>query len=100
MARIFLTNIAKREIREIARFSRLQWGTAQRDRYLTALEEKLALLAARPALGRPRDDIGAGLRSALCGRHLVIYRQVEDGIKVLHVVHTSREIGDQVRDEG
>jgi toxin ParE1/3/4 len=90
MARYFLTSRARSDIRDIARFTRLQWGIAQRDRYMAALEKKLVLLAGHPASGRPRDDIGKGLRSALCGSH--IYRPVEGGVRVFHVVHTSRDI--------
>lgn len=93
MARYFLTSHARSDIRDIARFTRLRWGITQRDRYMAALEEKLMLLAAYPASGRPRDDIGKGLRSALCGSHIVVYRPVEGGIRVFHVVHTSRDIG-------
>lgn len=36
MASFYLTNAAKTDLKEIGRYTKKQWGAAERDKYLTA----------------------------------------------------------------
>lgn len=39
MASFYLTNAAETDLKEIGRYTRKQWGAAQRDKYLTMLAQ-------------------------------------------------------------
>jgi len=65
---------------------------------LEAAERTFQLLADRPGLGRPRATKNPRLRNLrfrsilAFNRYLVFYRPIPNGIQVLHVYHSSRNI--------
>lgn len=56
------------------------------------LDEQLGLLAARPMMGRARDELAPGVRSFPFGRYVVVYAPLDDGIDVIRVLHGARDI--------
>ena len=68
------------------------------DRWVDKLDEKLSLWASRPMIGRGRDEIFKGIRSLPFGRYVVFYHPLQDGIDVVRVIHSARDV-DAVFDE-
>ena len=64
----------------------------QADLFLNLLEVKLALLATQPEMGRARPELAPGLRSFPVKRYVVFYRPLRDGIEVLRVLHSARDV--------
>lgn len=68
------------------------------ERFLDAAEAAFERLARMPKMGAPREYLDprlAGLRMwpiAEFPRELIFYRPVEDGIEVVRVLHSSRDI--------
>jgi len=62
------------------------------DRWLDGLDEKMRLWATQPLMGRARDELAPGLRSLAFGRYVVFYEALADGIDVVRVLHSSRDI--------
>ena len=62
------------------------------DRWVDRLDEKLHLLAMQPLMGRARDELLAGLRSFPFGRYVIFYMAVEDGVDVVRVLHSRRDV--------
>ena len=62
------------------------------DRWLDKLDEKFALWATQPMMGRARDELSPGIRSLAFGRYVVFFQPVPDGIDVVRVLHGSRDI--------
>ena len=87
MAICRLSRRAVADWQEIGRFTQLQWGVAQRHKYLAAVETKLRQLAANPQLGISRGDLIPGYRSARVGRHIFFYLVGADGIDVIRILH-------------
>ena len=65
---------------------------AAADRWLGRLDKQLRLLATQPLMGRARDELAEGLRSLPMGRHVVFYVPLGDGIDVVRVLHSARDI--------
>lgn len=64
----------------------------QADLFLDMLDDKLALLATQPEMGRERPELAAKLRAFPAKRYVVFYRPVRDGIEVLRVLHSARDV--------
>ena len=64
----------------------------QADRWVDGLDEKLRLWAGQPLMGRERVELMPGLRSFPFGRYVVFYTALPDGIDVVRVMHSSREL--------
>lgn len=62
------------------------------DRWVDRLDEKLALWATQPMMGRSRDELAYGIRSLALGRYVVFFEALPDGIDVVRVLHGSRDI--------
>ncbi len=66
-----------------------QWGWKQANAYVDGLSECFQLLADSPGLGKPSDLRVAGVRRVEHGSHVVFYKEVRGGIKILRVLHRS-----------
>ena len=62
------------------------------DNWVDKLDEKLALWATQPMMGRARDELVEGVRSFAFGRYVVFYQPLPDGIDVVRVLHGRRDI--------
>ncbi|MBU0499321.1 MAG: type II toxin-antitoxin system RelE/ParE family toxin [Gammaproteobacteria bacterium] len=88
-----ITPRARDDLREIGRYSERNWGRAQRNRYLRALENRFAWLAENPRLGKHRGDIREGYYSFPQGGHLVFYLIGRDGIDIIGIPHREMDAG-------
>jgi toxin ParE1/3/4 len=69
---------------------------AQADAFVDRLDAKFQLLAQQPGLGRVREELSPGLRSFPVGRYVVFYEPISNGIAVVRVLHSARDIDAQM----
>lgn len=91
MARVTRRPLAESDILEIWQFI-ADDSVAAADRWIDELDEKMALWATQPMMGRARDDLAPGLRSLAFGRYVVFFGVLADGIDVVRVMHGARDI--------
>jgi len=88
-----LTNMAKADLKEIARFTQIRWGREQRDLYLQMLDVSFQQLAANPLKGKDCSDIRSGYRKLNAGSHVIFYRQTfPDMIVNVRILHGHMDI--------
>jgi toxin ParE1/3/4 len=61
-------------------------------RFLDRIDEKCELYATQPEMGTPRPDLADNVRCFPVGDYVVFYEPLRNGIRVLLVVHGSRDI--------
>lgn len=83
---------ADKDLEDIFDFTTDKFGQEQAITYLDGLENALQGLSANPKLGRERNEIRKGLRSLNKESHVVFYRILKDHIRVVRILHTSRDI--------
>jgi toxin ParE1/3/4 len=69
------------------------------DRWVDQLDATFNLLATQPKMGRARHEISADLRSHPFRRYVIFYLPIKDGIDVVRVLHSARDV-DTAFDEG
>ncbi len=87
-----LTELAKQDLLSIGRYTQKTWGTEQRNRYLTMLDDCFQLLARDPHKGRTCDEISPGYRKYHIGRHLIFYRETDEYIDIIRILHDRMDI--------
>ena len=90
MGRIRRTQQAKEDLVEILKHLR---GLSEKaaDRVADEIDQKLHLLAQFPMLGTARDEFSFGLRSAATGNHVIFFRPLSDGIRVIRILYGRRD---------
>ena len=93
MSTFTLTNMAKADLKEIAKFTQNRWGREQRDLYLQMLDVSFHQLAANPLKGKDCSDIRVGYRKLIVGSHVIFFRQtLTDTIEIVRVLHGHMDI--------
>lgn len=72
----------------------------QADRWVDRLDEQLGLIATQPLMGRARAELAQGLRSFPFGRYVIFYAPTADGIDVVRVLHSARDIDEVLGVDG
>jgi toxin ParE1/3/4 len=88
---VVLTDNAKRDFREILRYTRRKWGEQQRDTYEARLVAVMERVASFPLLGAARDDLGEGVRVQAAENHMIVYRLEDDKVEILRLLHQRME---------
>ena len=56
------------------------------------IASKYDLLLQYPQLGRSRDEVRKGLRSFSIGNYVVFYREIDNGIQIVRVLHGAQDV--------
>lgn len=67
-------------------------NVAAADNLLDDIDSSCQLLAVQPQAGRLRPELAPELRSFPVGRYVMFYRPRDDGIEVVRVLHSARDI--------
>ena len=89
-----ITPRAKEDLRKIWNYSVETWNEEQANLYVRKLYDRFSWLAARPQLGKHRQDIAQGYYCFSQGRHLVFYLICKqgEGIDIIGIVHKEMDI--------
>jgi toxin ParE1/3/4 len=92
MKRLVVSDAAHTDLRNIAAYTEREWGVAQKEKYLSAISERFALLLLRPEIGVERADLATGYRSLIVGRHVIFYRAKGEGVFIVRVLHQRMDV--------
>lgn len=65
---------------------------AAADRFVDQLDEQFGLLATQPQMGRARGELAPDIRSFPFGRYVIFYLPIDEGLDVVRVLHSARDI--------
>jgi toxin ParE1/3/4 len=100
MSRYEFAPRAVADLQEIVRYTKQTWGVAQAQRYREELELALQQLALAPGMGRARERIGPRLRSFRVVEHVAFYVQRRNSIRILRILHPSRDVDAVFEEDG
>jgi toxin ParE1/3/4 len=92
MAQVSLSPRAIRDLKEISNYITRQSTSVQARNVLSKIASTMKTNAMHPLIGRSRNEISEGLRSFSILSYIVLYRPMEDGIRVVGIVHSSRDL--------
>jgi len=89
MARIIRSKPARSDLRDIWLYI-AEDSVEAADRFLDRIDRIIRMLAENPAIGERQDGIRQGLRRFVVGNYLVFYEAIDNGIRVVRVLHGAR----------
>ena len=90
--RFELSEEAEQDLEEIFDYTEKEFGLDKAFEYVSSFDEIFELLVENPFLGRGRPEIREDLRSILFKHHLVFYRIKSKTIRIIRILHGSRDI--------
>jgi toxin ParE1/3/4 len=60
--------------------------------FIREIKRQFRAIARRPAAFPARDDLAAGIRMAVHGKYLILFRVVEKTVRVERVIHGARNL--------
>ena len=98
MAQILFTPIATEDLQQMWIYIAENAGKETANKFLIEIKKKCEAIAEFPESGRVRHEFLINLRSFPFKKYIVFYLPLENGIEVLRIIHSSRDIG-QIFDE-
>ncbi len=92
MSRLKLTRLARQDFQEIGDYIAKDNPIAAYN-FVDRLHQRCISLADHPGTGRKRDEIKPNMRSVTEGDYVIFYRALSDGIEILRVIHSKRDLG-------
>lgn len=86
-----LSNLAVEDFAAIYEYSLLNFGVLQADLYTDQLESTFGLLSSSPLMGHECPEIADGLRRHDHQQHAIFYRQRDQDIFVVRILHQQME---------
>lgn len=86
-----LSEKAKRDLKEIHSYI-AEDNLFAADRLADEISERFRFLLANPAAGRLMVELGSEIRLFPFRRYLIYYTVTEDGIEIVRVLHSARDV--------
>lgn len=93
--RLVVSAPAREDLKIISRYTEMEWGSAQKKRYLRQIRARFSALRRYPGLGRARPEIAVAYRSIPAGQHVIFYRATGRDVIILRVLHHAMDIRQQ-----
>lgn len=90
--RLRLSKLALCDLEDIHAYTCEQWGEEQAVRYSGQIAHALEMIACDPERWRLRNDIHAGCRVCLSGKHAILYRIRDGKAEVSRVLHGAMDL--------
>jgi len=93
MAKYMLSEAADADLRDIAYFTFLHFGSRQAAAYGEGFDVCFEMIAENPKLGQVQDNIRLGLRRHVHQSHEIYYIETDEGILIVRILHERQEPG-------
>jgi toxin ParE1/3/4 len=91
--RLELAEEANRDLHAIYLYCKETWGSARARTYVQDIKAHFRQLAQSEVSGTKADDIAPGLRRLVSGSHVIWFRVEGEVLRVIRVLHGSRDAG-------
>lgn len=91
MSGYILSAEAAEDLQDIFRFGEETWGEEDAAAYIHKLFEVFSYIGNHPRIGRPRHELGSGVRSFPHRRHIIFFMDWQSEIAIVRVLHGARD---------
>lgn len=87
-----LSEIADKDLENIFDFTNEKFGFDQAEKYLLEIDDVFQKLVQNPRFGKQRNEIKSGLYSFPKDNHIIFYRILDSHIRIVRILHGSRDL--------
>lgn len=97
MAKIKVSREARADLKGIFEYTQQTWGRAQADKYIGLIENACHFLARHSSAGKSQNQLVSSLRRYPAGKHCIFYRNKENTIEVVRVLHQAMDVSRHIK---
>ncbi|MEM8592233.1 MAG: type II toxin-antitoxin system RelE/ParE family toxin [Pseudomonadota bacterium] len=91
-----LTPAAEDDLSAIWQYTMDNWGFDQAETYIRDLVAACEAAASRTRPSRSAEFVRSGYRKIASGRHMIYFRQEDDHIEVIRILHQRMDVGEHL----
>jgi toxin ParE1/3/4 len=88
---LVITDRAELDLAEIGRFI-AEDNPINASHFIQRLKKSFWLLAGRPQMGRARSELSSTLRSITFNNYITFYEIIDNGVRIVRVLHGMRDV--------
>ena len=92
VARLRIAVAAQNDLRDIRIYSKAAFGAATTRQYLIGLRTTFSRLRARPIIGTSEEHLGFAMRSFGYKSHRIYFRNADDEVLIVRILHHARDV--------
>ncbi|MFW5427365.1 MAG: type II toxin-antitoxin system RelE/ParE family toxin [Methylophagaceae bacterium] len=92
-----LAKTAKKDLQLISNYTKREWGEAQKQKYLSVIQQSFRDLAVSDVSGKSRNDVAKGLYCYSIQKHLIFYRETRNELMILRVIHQRMDVNQHLK---
>lgn len=98
MANYYFSNKAIEDLSNIWNYTFNFWSEQQADKYYGLLIDTCKLIAEKPVIGKPYEEIDLGILGFRIGKHIIFYKSENSNIVVLRILHESMDLKSRIEE--
>ncbi|MAA64288.1 MAG: plasmid stabilization protein [Alteromonadaceae bacterium] len=83
---------ARDDLAKIYQYGLMEWGEFRSGQYLEKIKSQFWLLVDQINIGVACPDVLPDARKIVVGRHVIFYRQRDDVVQVIRVLHSRQDV--------
>lgn len=87
-----LSKAADADLEDIYDYTLEEFGLDQAVSYVSSFDDVFETISENPEIGRERKEIREELRSLGKDRYVIFYRLLDDHIRIVRILHSSRDL--------
>ena len=88
-----LTQRAKADLKDIAKFTEKRWGRTQRNFYIKQFDDTFHMLSNTPSVGKDCDNIKPNYQEFPHGSHIIFYQRTSrNSIQIIRILHKNMDV--------
>jgi len=88
---IVVSNPAQTDLNNIRNFTLNHWGDSKARDYLNQIKKHFLMLMHNPSFGLDRSIISPSLRSFGVGSHVIFYRNMDNCLQIIRILHHKQD---------
>lgn len=87
---------ANADLEDITDYTARTWGAQQAKKYIQEIRAQIEGIAKGDVIAQPLQVARAGMFKCLVNRHLIVFEQTNDQIRIVRILHEAMDVPRQI----
>ncbi|GAA6616476.1 type II toxin-antitoxin system RelE/ParE family toxin [Scytonema sp. NUACC26] len=89
---IKITPLARKDLKEILKYTQRRWGAEQKERYKVLLDTAIKRISEFPTIGKFLEGLPENCLAYYTGRHVIVYLVRETHLEIIRILYDGMDL--------